>query len=138
MKKGLLMLVIATAMMVMVFGQVNVLSPVGPTIVSLVGILEEKVETQSQMNITFWSSFDQITAQLVTKDVDIVITPVALGELLYDKGMDVQLAAVTLWKSFYLVTKDIEVETSYSRIPNNEELMEKINEIIDYLNERDE
>ena len=34
--------------------------------------------------------------------------------------------------------EDIEVETSYSRIPNNEELMEKINEIIDYLNERDE
>jgi len=111
MKKGLMMLVFLTMMMVMVFSQVNVLSPVGPTIVSLVGILEDKVETQSQMNIAFWSSFDQITAQLVTKDVDIVITPVALGELLYDKGMDVQLAAVTLWKSFYLVTKDIKVET---------------------------
>jgi len=103
--------IIAIMAMGMVFAGVNILSPVGPTIVSLVGILEDKVETESEINIAFWSSFDQITAQLVTKDVDIVITPVALGELLYDKDMDVQLAAVTLWKTFYLVTKDLEVES---------------------------
>ncbi len=111
MKKRFSIVVIAIVMMTMAIASVNVLSPVGPTIVSLVGILEDKVETESEVNIKFWSSFDQITAQLVTKDVDIVITPVALGELLYDKGMDVQLAAVTLWKTFYLVTKDIEVDS---------------------------
>ncbi|MFW6263172.1 MAG: ABC transporter substrate-binding protein [Thermotogota bacterium] len=111
MRKRISLLIIAIMAMGMIFAGVNVLSPVGPTIVSLVGILEDKVETESDVNIEFWSSFDQITAQLVTKDVDIVITPVALGELLYDKGMDVQLAAVTLWKSFYLVTKDLEVES---------------------------
>ena len=111
MRKGFSILIVAIVAMGMVFAGVNVLSPVGPTIVSLVGILEDKVETESEINIEFWSSFDQITAQIVTKDVDIVITPVALGELLYDKGMDVQLAAVTLWKSFYLVTKDLEVES---------------------------
>ncbi|MFP4461191.1 MAG: ABC transporter substrate-binding protein [Thermotogota bacterium] len=111
MRKRISLLIIAIMAMGIIFAGVNVLSPVGPTIVSLVGILEEKVETESDVNIEFWSSFDQITAQLVTKDVDIVITPVALGQLLYDKGMDVQLAAVTLWKSFYLVTKDLEVES---------------------------
>jgi NitT/TauT family transport system substrate-binding protein len=111
MRKRFTVVVIAIVMMSMAVASVNVLSPVGPTIVSLVGILEDKVETESEVNIEFWSSFDQITAQLVTKDVDIVITPVALGELLYDKGMDVQLTAVTLWKTFYLVTKDIDVES---------------------------
>ncbi len=111
MRKRFSVLIIAAVAMAMVFAGVNVLSPVGPTIVSLVGILEDKVETETEVNIAFWSSFDQITAQLVTKDVDIVITPVALGELLYDKDMDVQLAAVTLWKSFYLVTKDLSVES---------------------------
>src|SRR6056297_247293 len=111
MRKKFSMVVIGIVLMTMAIASVNVLSPVGPTIVSLVGILENKVETESEVNIAFWSSFDQITAQLVTKDVDIVITPVALGELLYDKGMDVQLAAVTLWKSFYLVTKDLEVKS---------------------------
>ena len=111
MRKRFSVLIIAAVAMAMVFAGVNVLSPVGPTIVSLVGILDDKVETETEVNIAFWSSFDQITAQLVTKDVDIVITPVALGELLYDKDMDVQLAAVTLWKSFYLVTKDLSVES---------------------------
>ena len=111
MRKSMSVVIIAIMAMGMVFAGVNILSPVGPTIVSLVGILEDKVETESEINIAFWSSFDQITAQLVTKDVDIVITPVALGELLYDKDMDVQLAAVTLWKTFYLVTKDLEVES---------------------------
>src|SRR6056297_1567506 len=111
MKKSICLLIIVMAMTGMLLAKVNVLSPVGPTIVSLVGILENKVETESEVNISFWSSFDQITAQLVTKDADIVITPVALGELLYDRGMDVQLAAVTLWKSFYMVTKDIDVQT---------------------------
>ena len=111
MRKRFSVLFITILAMAMVFAGVNVLSPVGPTIVSLVGILEDKVETETEVNIAFWSSFDQITAQLVTKDVDIVITPVALGELLYDKDMDVQLAAVTLWKSFYLVTKDLSVES---------------------------
>jgi NitT/TauT family transport system substrate-binding protein len=112
MKKGLMILIVLMAASVVMFAQVNVLSPVGPTIVSLVGVLEDKVQTESEINVEFWSSFDQITAQLVTKKADIVIVPVALGEMLYDKGMDVQLTAVTLWKSFYLVTSpDLDVQS---------------------------
>jgi hypothetical protein len=30
--------------------------------------------------------------------------------------------------------EDIEVTTSYDRLPNNEEIIDKINEIIDYIN----
>ncbi|HOO34099.1 MAG TPA: ABC transporter substrate-binding protein [Thermotogota bacterium] len=104
MKKGLIFLTVLIVASVGLFAQVNVLSPVGPTLVSLVGILEDKVQTESEINVEYWSSFDQITAQLVTGKADLVIVPVALGEMLYDKGLDVQLAAVTLWKSFYLVT----------------------------------
>lgn len=112
MKKGLMILIVLMAASVVMFAQVNVLSPVGPTIVSLVGVLEDKVQTESEINVEFWSSFDQITAQLVTKKADIVIVPVALGEMLYDKGMDVQLTAVTLWKSFYLVTSpDLDIQS---------------------------
>jgi NitT/TauT family transport system substrate-binding protein len=112
MKKDLIILMILVVATLSTFAQVNVLSPVGPTIVSLVGILEDKVQTESEINVEFWSSFDQVTAQLVTKKVDLVIVPVALGEMLYDKGMDVQLAAVTLWKSFYLVTSaDLNVQS---------------------------
>jgi NitT/TauT family transport system substrate-binding protein len=112
MKKGLISLLILVVLTFSVFAQVNVLSPVGPTLVSLVGVLEDKVQTESEINVEYWSSFDQITAQLVTNKADIVIVPVALGEMLYDKGMDVQLAAVTLWKSFYLVTSaDLDVRS---------------------------
>lgn len=111
MKKGIIIVMIFLFAVGFALAKVNILSPVGPTIVSLVGILEDKVETESELKVDFWSSFDQITAQLVTKDVDIVIVPVALGELLYDKGMDVQLTAVTLWKSFYLIAKDVEAES---------------------------
>lgn len=112
MKKGVILLMVLILASVSMFAQVNVLSPVGPTLVALVGVLEDKVQTESDINVEYWSSFDQITAQLVTKKADIVIVPVALGEMLYDKGMDVQLAAVTLWKSFYLVTSaDLDVNT---------------------------
>lgn len=30
--------------------------------------------------------------------------------------------------------EDLEVTTSYNRLPDNEEIMQKINEIIDYIN----
>jgi len=111
MKKILLTLVLMTFLAGGLFSAVNVLSPVGPTIVSLVGILEDKIDSAVELDIEFWTSFDQITASLVSKDADIVIVPVALGEMLYDKGMDVQLAAVTLWKSFYMVTSDIDADS---------------------------
>jgi phosphotransferase system glucose/maltose/N-acetylglucosamine-specific IIC component len=60
MRKRFTVIVIAIVMMSMAVASVNVLSPVGPTIVSLVGILEDKVETESEVNIEFWSSFDAL------------------------------------------------------------------------------
>jgi len=99
----ILMLLLVTLMS---FATVNILSPVGPTTVSLVGMLENKVEQGVETNITFWKNFDQITSGLVSKTADIIILPVSTGAKLYTKGMEIQLSAVTLWKTFYMVTKN--------------------------------
>ncbi len=88
---------------------VNVLIPVGPTVVAFVGLLEKKVDSDVELKIDFWRTLDQVSSQIASKNVDLIVLPVSIGASLYAKGIDVRLAAVTLWSGFYIVTKDFDL-----------------------------
>ncbi|MDK2863872.1 MAG: NitT/TauT family transport system substrate-binding protein [Thermotogota bacterium] len=88
---------------------VVLLNPVGPSVIPIAGILEGKVESDVSFEVRFWSNFDQLTAGLSSEDVDIVVLPISIGANLYARGFPIKLVAVNLWKSFYIVGKDIEV-----------------------------
>jgi len=110
MKKKILIFSAILFLSLISLASVNLLSPVGPTLVSIVGILEDKVDSEVKIDVAYWKSFDQITAAIVTGSADIIILPVTTGAALYNKDIPIELAAVTLWKGFYLVGKDVSVE----------------------------
>ncbi|MCD6254244.1 MAG: ABC transporter substrate-binding protein [Thermotogae bacterium] len=89
---------------------VVLLNPVGPSVVPIVGILEGKVSSDVGFEVRFWSNFDQLMAGLSSEDVDLVVLPISVGANLYAKGFPIRLVAVNLWRSFYIVGKDVEVE----------------------------
>lgn len=88
---------------------VNVLIPVGPTVVAFVGLLEKRVNSDVELKIDFWRTLDQVSSQIASKNVDLIVLPVSIGASLYAKGIDVRLAAVTLWSGFYIVTRDFDL-----------------------------
>lgn len=89
----------------------NLLVPAGPTVVSVAALLEGKVSSDVPIKIDFWRTLDQVSAQIAAKSVDIVILPVSIGTTLYLKKIDLRLAAVTLWSGFYVVAKDIQLNS---------------------------
>lgn len=100
----LFLLILASAVLA-----VDVLIPVGPTVISFVALMKGEVESNVPIEVRFWKSFDQVNAELASEKFDIVILPVSLGSNLYMKGADLKLVGVTLWKAFYIVTKDVKI-----------------------------
>ncbi len=84
----------------------NVLIPVGPTVIAFVGLLEGKVPTEVPLKIDFWRTLDQVNAQLVAGTVDAVVLPVSIGASLHSKGLDLKLGGVFLWGGFYIVSME--------------------------------
>ncbi len=89
----------------------NILVPAGPTVVSVAALIEGKISSDVPLKIDFWRTLDQVNAQITAKSVDIVVLPVSIGTTLYLKKVDLRLAAVTLWSGFYLLTRDIQINS---------------------------
>ncbi len=85
---------------VLAFG-VKILNPIGPSIIPIVGILEGKFG--EDIDVVFWKSVDEVVAHLKKGDVDIAVLPVSMGANLYNRGFRIKLAAVTMWKAFYVI-----------------------------------
>lgn len=86
---------------------VSISIPVGPTVVAFSGLLGKKISSDVEIKIDFWRTLDQVNAQIVTKNVDLIVLPVSIGASLYSRGLDLKLAAVIMWSGFYIVTKDL-------------------------------
>jgi NitT/TauT family transport system substrate-binding protein len=85
---------------------INILIPVGPTTISMSSILSNKIKSQTNINVEFWKNMDQITSYIISKKVDILLLPVSFGATLYAKGYNIKLAAITLWKGFYILGRN--------------------------------
>lgn len=104
-------LVLAILLFTISVFSLNLLVPAGPTVVSIAALLEGKVSSDVPIKIDFWRTLDQVSAQIAAKSVDMVILPVSIGTTLYLKKIDLRLAAVTLWSGFYVVAKDIQLNS---------------------------
>ncbi|MFN4190222.1 MAG: ABC transporter substrate-binding protein [Pseudothermotoga sp.] len=89
----------------------NILIPAGPTVVGVAALLEGKVSSEVPLKIDFWRTLDQVSAQIAAKSVDVVVLPVSIGTTFYLKKTDLRLAAVTLWSGFYLVARDVKIDS---------------------------
>ena len=97
-------IVLSIALFVVLSFAVKILNPIGPSIIPVVGILEGEI--RSNVEVSFWKNVDEVVAHVKKKDVDIVVIPVSMGANLYNRGIDIKLSAVTMWKAFYLVGKE--------------------------------
>ncbi len=83
---------------------ITVLNPIGPSIIPVVGILEGRYG--EDIKVIFWKSVDEVVAHVKKGDVDIAVIPVSMGANLYNRGLNLKLAAVTMWKAFYIVGRE--------------------------------
>jgi NitT/TauT family transport system substrate-binding protein len=88
-----------------VFG-IKVALPVGPTLFSVVPLIEKRIPTEETYEFVFWKTFDEAIALIARRQTDYIFLPVSYGATLFGKGLPVQLQAVSLWKTFYSVSKN--------------------------------
>lgn len=88
--------------------KVNVMVLSGTTGLSLVKMLEEKPTLIPKVSIdyTVIKSPDQMVAKIVSGDAQIAALPTNLASILYNRGLPIQLAAVTNWGVMYIVGQD--------------------------------
>ncbi len=88
--------------------RVNVMVLSGTTGLSLVKMLEEKPTLVPKVTIdyTVIKSPDQMVAKIVSGDAQIAALPTNLASILYNRGLPIQLAAITNWGVMYIVGQD--------------------------------
>ena len=92
---------------------VNVMVLSGTTGLSLVKLLEEQppIAPDVTFNYTVIKSPDQMSAKIISGEADIAAVPTNLASILYNRGIPVQLAAITNWGVMYVVGRDTTIAT---------------------------
>lgn len=87
---------------------INVMVLSGTTGLSLVKLLEEQpaIAPGVTFNYTVIKSPDQMSAKIIAGEADIAAVPTNLAAILYNRGIPVQLAAITNWGVMYVVGHD--------------------------------
>ncbi len=86
----------------------KIAAPMGPTLFSVLPIIEKRIPVEGEYEFAYWKSFDEAIAMIAGGRVSAIFLPISYGATLFSKGLPVRLSAVTLWKSFYCVAKDWE------------------------------
>jgi NitT/TauT family transport system substrate-binding protein len=58
----------------------------------------------SGLEINFWRSVDEAISLIVGKKAQLSLLPVTIGAKLASSGIDIKLAAVSMWNGFYFIT----------------------------------
>lgn len=92
---------------------INVMVLSGTTGLSLVKLLEEQPQIAPGVtfNYTVIKSPDQMSAKIIAGEADIAAVPTNLASILYNRGIPVQLAAITNWGVMYVVGRDATITT---------------------------
>ena len=92
---------------------INVMVLSGTTGLSLVKLLEEQplIAPGATFNYTVIKSPDQMSAKIIAGEADIAAVPTNLASILYNRGIPVQLAAITNWGVMYVVGRDATIST---------------------------
>ncbi|NLM37654.1 MAG: ABC transporter substrate-binding protein [Firmicutes bacterium] len=92
---------------------INVMVLSGTTGLSLAKLLEEQpaIAPGVTFNYTVIKSPDQMSAKIIAGEADIAAVPTNQAAILYNRGIPVQLAAITNWGVMYIVGHDTTIAT---------------------------
>ncbi|NLY91588.1 MAG: ABC transporter substrate-binding protein [Firmicutes bacterium] len=117
----ILLLTVASSLPAAEATTINVMVLSGTTGLSLVKMVEEKpvLAPGVTFNYTILTSPDQMSAKIITGEADIAAVPTNLAAILYNRGIPIQLAAITNWGVMYIVGRDAAV-TSWPELKGRE------------------
>lgn len=90
---------------------VNYINPVGPTLIPIAELLSSNLSEEIPgLEINLWRSVDEAISMMVTEKAQIALLPVTVGVKLASSGVDIKLAAVSMWNGFYFISTEKTIE----------------------------
>jgi NitT/TauT family transport system substrate-binding protein len=88
-------------------------TPVATISIPMAYIVENQLlqDYAKRVELVKWDSNEQFRAQVLGGSVDFVTMPVNAACLFYNKGIKLKMVKVSMWKLFYIVSKDDSVKT---------------------------
>lgn len=86
--------------------ELEVIVPSGSPAISMVKMMQEQPALGEDVDIDYEvvASTDALKAKVIAGEADIAIVPTNLASILYNKGINYQLAATSVWGNLYLVS----------------------------------
>ena len=104
--KKLIITVFVVSLALVSFG-INYINPVGPTLIPIAELLSSDISNEVPgLEINLWRSVDEAISMLVTGRAQISLLPVTVGVKLAASGVDIKLAAVSMWNGFYFISTE--------------------------------
>lgn len=92
---------------------VDIMALQGPTGLTLVKMIKDRPELGENVTTDYAliKSPDQIVAKLVTEEAEIAALPTNLAAVIYNKGINIRLLAITNWGVNYVVGRDDSIQS---------------------------
>jgi NitT/TauT family transport system substrate-binding protein len=108
--KKLIITVFVLSLALVSFG-INYINPVGPTLIPIAELLSSDISNEVPgLEINLWRSVDEAISMLVTGRAQISLLPVTVGVKLAASGVDIKLAAVSMWNGFYFLSTEKSID----------------------------
>ncbi|HNU23312.1 MAG TPA: ABC transporter substrate-binding protein [Mesotoga sp.] len=108
--KKLIITVFVVSLALVSFG-INYINPVGPTLIPIAELLSSDISNEVPgLEINLWRSVDEAISMLVTGRAQISLLPVTVGVKLEASGVDIKLAAVSMWNGFYFLSTEKSID----------------------------
>ena len=108
--KKLVITVFVLSLALVSFG-INYMNPVGPTLIPIAELLSSDNSNEVPgLEINLWRSVDEAISMLVTGRAQISLLPVTVGVKLAASGVDIKLAAVSMWNGFYFLSTEKSID----------------------------
>lgn len=108
--KKLVITVFVLSLALVSFG-INYINPVGPTLIPIAELLSSDISNEVPgLEINLWRSVDEAISMLVTGRAQISLLPVTVGVKLAASGVDIKLAAVSMWNGFYFLSTEKSID----------------------------
>lgn len=108
--KKLIITVFVVSLALVSFG-INYMNPVGPTLIPIAELLSSDISNEVPgLEINLWRSVDEAISMLVTGRAQISLLPVTVGVKLAASGVDIKLAAVSMWNGFYFLSTEKSID----------------------------
>lgn len=106
MKKTLQILIILIS--VSLFANYTYINPLGPTLVPIARLIQDS-EGEDQIDgieLSYWRNIDEAISAIVSGKAKLSLLPITIGAKMAAEGVEIKLAAVSMWNGFFFVSKE--------------------------------